>query len=52
MQINFSPNRPIKVGDNCFAIYGYEKQCDDCYLKGRTTAHIENVIIKILLCFQ
>ena len=33
MQINFSPNRPIKVGDNCFAIYGYEKQCDDCYFK-------------------
>lgn len=33
MMKNFSPEKEIKDGGDCFAIYGYDKQCEDCYFK-------------------
>lgn len=30
---NFSPGKEIKNGEDCFAVYGYDKQCKDCYFK-------------------
>jgi sigma-B regulation protein RsbU (phosphoserine phosphatase) len=34
---NFSPEKEIKNGGDCFAIYGYDRQCEDCYFKKKNS---------------